>query len=81
MENLNPQTTAVLYEKSCDICYFIFPAIDTEIFFASIHKINTQIEKVDIQGIRDSYIFKTNYSIAGNSNLVPLNLENRIEFS
>ncbi|HEY2725636.1 MAG TPA: hypothetical protein VGI61_00565 [Parafilimonas sp.] len=73
MESLNPQTTAFLYEKNCDTCYFIFPVIDTEIFFSSIPEINAHIEKVDITEIRDNCTLKTNYTIAGNSNLVPLN--------
>lgn len=74
MEKLNMETSAVIYEKYSEVCYFILRVADAEIFLASIQSPQAQIERVDIMEIKDNYIFRTNFTIAGNSNLVPLNL-------
>jgi hypothetical protein len=70
MSKLDPEQTAVLFEKESDVCYFILPASDTETFLTTVSALNTIYKKTTISELREKYSTNSNYTFCGNRKLI-----------
>ena len=70
-DKLNPEQTAILCENDSDVCYFILPALQVEIFLAGLAELNIPYRKVSISELREKYASNSNYTFLGNPGLNP----------
>ena len=68
---LNPEQTAILCADDSDVCYFILPAFQAEIFLAGLADLNIPYKKVSISELREKYASNPNYTFLGNPGLNP----------
>ncbi len=64
---LDPEQKAMLCENDSDVCYFIIPDSDVEIFLAEVSLRNIPCKKISISELREKYSTNPNYTFFGNS--------------